>query len=46
MVERLMLDVMFEAPKRAKSGSLQVSRAMVKDRVVGAEEIAGDLKIA
>jgi len=46
IVERLMLDVMFEAPRQAKSGKLQVTRAMVRRQRVSPEHISEELKIA
>jgi ATP-dependent Clp protease ATP-binding subunit ClpX len=46
MVEKLMLDVMFEAPRLARAGSVQVTRNMVRQQNVTLEAIAETLKIA
>jgi ATP-dependent Clp protease ATP-binding subunit ClpX len=46
IVERLMLDIMFEAPRIAKAGNLQVTRQMVAQQRVSADDIAVALKSA
>ena len=47
IVEKLMLDVMFEVPKTAKKGSvIRISREMVRRQRVLLGEAASELKIA
>ena len=47
IVEKLMMDVMFEVPKTAKHGSsIRITREMVKRQHVLLDDAASDLKIA
>jgi ATP-dependent Clp protease ATP-binding subunit ClpX len=46
IVERLMLDVMFEAPRHAKGGALQVARGMVRAQQIAIGDVEGRLKSA
>jgi len=46
LVEALMLDVMFEAPRRAKSGTLEVTRSMVRAQQVAIDDVADQRQIA
>jgi len=47
IVEKVMLDVMYEAPSLAKGGSIRITRAMVKKQKARLEqELSGQLKIA
>ncbi|MDD4871019.1 MAG: ATP-dependent Clp protease ATP-binding subunit ClpX [Kiritimatiellae bacterium] len=47
IVEKLMLDVMFEVPKTAKKGSsIKITREMVKRQRVILDDVGSELKIA
>lgn len=45
-LERLMLEVMFEAPRRAGQGAVRITKEMVQDQRAEPESIAKLLKIA
>jgi len=45
-VEKLMLDVMFEAPRKTRSGALQITRQMVRDQNINLDGLAGERRIA
>ena len=46
IVENIMLEVMFEAPKNSKPGTIRVTKNMVKQQRVVADAITKTLKIA
>jgi ATP-dependent Clp protease ATP-binding subunit ClpX len=46
IVESLMLDIMFEAPRMAKGGNLRITKHMVAEHHAGTESIKSNLKIA
>ena len=47
IVERLMLEVMFEAPRLAAGGTVRITKPMVDEHLGGNEDaITGALKIA
>jgi ATP-dependent Clp protease ATP-binding subunit ClpX len=46
IVERIMLEVMFEAPRLNRSGEIRVTKAMVRQRNVSAGKISRRLKKA
>jgi len=46
MVERLMLEVMFEAPRRNAGGKIRITKAMVEQQRVELEEVTSALKAA
>ena len=46
IVEKLMLDIMFEAPRLAQAGELQVTRTMVAQQRVSADDVSRALKSA
>lgn len=46
IVERLMLDVMFEAPRSKTGGSVRITQTMVEQQHIGAETLTQSLKQA
>jgi len=46
MVERLMLEVMFEAPRRQVDGSIRITKTMVDQQRVDPDSVALTLKAA
>jgi ATP-dependent Clp protease ATP-binding subunit ClpX len=46
ILERLMLDVMFEAPMRGGHGSLRITKPMVSEQGASLRSLKSDLKIA
>ncbi len=47
IVEKVMLDVMYEAPSLSKNGSIRITKAMIKKQKASlATDVAGHLKIA
>jgi ATP-dependent Clp protease ATP-binding subunit ClpX len=47
IVEKVMLDVMYEAPSVSKNGNIKITRAMIKKQKARLEQdVGGQLKIA
>ncbi len=45
-VEKLMLEVMFEAPRKIRAGALQITRQMVRDQRINLDGLPGERRIA
>jgi hypothetical protein len=41
-----MLEVMFEAPRKIRSGALQITRQMVRDQRINLDGLPGERRIA
>jgi ATP-dependent Clp protease ATP-binding subunit ClpX len=46
IVERLMLDIMYEAPRRKSGGSIRITKTMVDQQIVTPESVKLFLKDA
>ena len=46
ILEELMLDVMFEAPRLGRRGTIRVTKSMVEKQAIGPDVVAKALKIA
>jgi len=46
IMEKLMLEVMFEAPERAKNGTINITRTMVQQQRLDPEALVKGLKVA
>jgi len=46
IVERLMLDIMYEAPRTKAGGSIRVTKAMVDQKIIKPDAIKPELKVA
>lgn len=46
IVERLMLEIMYEAPKTKSSGTIRITKKMVDQQIVAFDEVTPALKVA
>ena len=46
IVERLMLEIMYEAPRNKEGGSIRITKTMVDQQIVSADTIKAALKVA
>ena len=46
IVEKLMLEIMFETPRRGVPGSIRITKTMVQKRHIDSDQIDQALKIA